>query len=94
MIKIVAKYRLKPGVREEYLELAKELVEETRKEAGCLTYDLYEDITEPLILAMLEEWKDEEAIDAHMESEHMKRIIPSLRALRESTEMNLYREIF
>ena len=94
MIKIVAKYRLKPGVREEYLELAKELVEETRKEAGCLTYALYEDIKEPLILAMLEEWKDEEAIDAHMESEHMKRIIPSLRALRESTEMNLYREIF
>lgn len=93
MIRIVAKYRLKPGVREEYLELAKELVEETRKEAGCLAYALYEDIKEPLVLAMLEEWKDEEAIDAHMESEHMKRIIPSLRALRESTEMNLYREI-
>lgn len=93
MIKVVAKYRLKPEVREEYLELAKELVEETRKEPGCMKYVLYEDIKEPLVLAMIEEWKDEEAIDAHLESEHMKRIIPALRALRESTEMNLYREI-
>ena len=93
MIKVVAKYRLKPGVREAYLELAKELIEETRNEAGCRSYALYEDIKEPLVLAMIEEWTDEEAINAHMESGHMKRIIPSLRALRESTEMNLYREI-
>lgn len=93
MIKVVAKYRLKPGVREEYLEIARELAEETKKEEGCIQYVLYEDIKEPAILTMIEEWTDEEAINAHMESAHMKRIIPELRALRESTEINLYRQI-
>jgi hypothetical protein len=32
-------------------------------------------------------------IVAHNNSDHMKRIIPELKKLRESTEINLYREI-
>lgn len=93
MIKIVAKYKLEPDVKEEYLRLAKELINETRREEGCLHYSIYEEITDPSILAMLEVWKDEDAIISHNNSEHMKRIIPELEKLRESTEINLYREI-
>ncbi|KZL89184.1 putative quinol monooxygenase [Clostridium magnum] len=93
MIQIVAKYKLKPGVKEEYLRLSKELIDETRKEEGCIHYSIYEEINDSSILAMLEEWKDEDAIVSHNNSDHMKRIIPELKKLRESTEINLYREI-
>ena len=65
MIKVVAKYKLKPGTKDEYLRLARELVLETVQEKGCLYYSIHEDFEDPLILAMLEEWVDKESLDQH-----------------------------
>lgn len=94
MIKVVCKAKLKPGVKvEEYFLLAREVVSETRKEKGCITYTLHQDINDPTILTMLEEWVDEEALNQHNKSEHVMKIVPELRKLRESTEINLYREV-
>lgn len=94
MIRVVAKGKLKPGVKiEEYLKLAKELVAETNKEKGCISYVLHEDINDPSIFTNIEEWVDEEAINQHNSSEHVLKIVPKLRELRESTEINLYREV-
>lgn len=93
MIKIVFKGKLKPGVKEEYLKLITELVTETRKEEGCISYTLYEDINDPLILTIIEGWKDEEAINIHNNSAHFLKIVPQLRNLREYGEMNLYKEV-
>ena len=94
MIKVVCKAKLKPGVKvEEYLIIAREAVSETRKEKGCIMYTLHEDINDPTILTTLEEWVDEEAINQHNKSEHILKIVPELRKLRESTEINIYREV-
>ncbi|MDQ1003014.1 quinol monooxygenase YgiN [Neobacillus niacini] len=94
MIKVVAKAKLKPGVTvEEYLLQARELVAETRKEEGCITYALHQDINDPSIVTMLEEWVDEEALNQHNLGDHVKRIVPGLREMRESTEINIYREV-
>jgi quinol monooxygenase YgiN len=94
MIRIVAKGKLKPDVKvEDYLKLARELVTETNKEKGCISYLLHEDINDPSIVTMIEKWVDEEAIKQHNSSEHVLKIVPELRKLRESTEINLYREI-
>jgi quinol monooxygenase YgiN len=94
MIRVVAKGKLKPGVNvEEYLKLAKELVVETNKEEGCISYVLHEDINDPSIFTNIEEWVDEEAINQHNKSEHVGKLVPELRKLRESTEINQYREV-
>jgi quinol monooxygenase YgiN len=94
MIKVVAKATLKQGVNpEDYLVKASELVAETRKEEGCITYALHQDINDPSIVTMLEEWVDEEALNQHNQTNHVKRIVPGLRELRESTEINIYREV-
>ncbi|EKN62639.1 antibiotic biosynthesis monooxygenase [Neobacillus bataviensis LMG 21833] len=94
MIKVVCKAKLKQGVTvEEYLKIAREVISETRKEKGCITYTIHEDIHDPTILTMLEEWVNEEAINQHNQSEHVLKIVPELRKLRESTEINLYREV-
>ena len=94
MIRVVAKGKLKPGVKvEDYVKLAKELVIETNKETGCISYVLHEDINDPSIFTNIEEWVDEEAINEHNRSEHVARIVPGLRELRESTEINVYREV-
>ena len=94
MIKVVCKAKLKPGVKvEEYLIIAREVVSETRKEKGCIMYTLYEDINDPTILTTLEEWGDEEAINQHNKNEHVWKFVQELRKLRESTEINIYREV-
>ena len=94
MIRVVCKAKLKQGVqKEDYLVLAQEVVAETRKEEGCIMYTLHEDINDPSILTTIEEWVDEEAINLHNTSEHIGKLVPGLRKLRESTEINVYREV-
>ncbi|QCJ42159.1 antibiotic biosynthesis monooxygenase [Bacillus sp. S3] len=94
MIRVVCKGKLKPGVKvEEYLSLAREVVVETRKEKGCIMYTYHQDINDPSILTTMEEWEDEGAIQKHNKSEHVLKIVPELRKLRESTEINYYREV-
>jgi quinol monooxygenase YgiN len=94
MIKVVAKGKLKTSVKlEEYLVLARELVAESRKEKGCIAYALHQEINDPTIVTMLEEWVDEEALKQHGTSEHVERIVPELRKLREGIEVNIYKEV-
>ena len=94
MLRVVAKGKLKPDVKkEEYLQIARELVIETNKEEGCISYVIHEDIKDPTIVTMIEEWVDEEAINLHNSSDHVRSIVPELRKLRESTEINLYQEV-
>jgi quinol monooxygenase YgiN len=94
MIRVVAKGKLKPDVKlDDYLKIARELVTETNKEKGCISYVLHVDINDSSIVTMIEKWVDEEAIEQHNSSEHVRKIVPELRKLRESTEINLYREI-
>lgn len=93
MIKIVARSIVKEENREAFMVEALKLVEETRKEEGCISYALHEDINNPTVFCCLESWTNQEAINGHNESEHVKTIVPRLRKLRESVEINLYREL-
>ena len=51
--------------------------------AGCLAYDLFQDLSCETTLAFLESWEDQAHLDAHMQSEHFKRIAPLLDGLKE-----------
>jgi len=94
VIRVVCKAKLKQDVNiEEYLNIAREAVAETRKENGCIMYTLHQDIDDPSILTTIEEWVDEEAIDQHNKNERVWKWVQELRKLRESTEINHYREV-
>ena len=69
MIKITAKSIVKAGAREEFIATARELVENSRAEAGNVSYHLSEDIDDPNILTFIEEWKDQAAVDVHADSD-------------------------
>ena len=94
MIKITAKSIVKSGAKEEFIATARELVEKSRAEAGNISYHLDEDMDDPDILTVIEEWKDQAAVDVHADSEHVQRIIPLLSDLaEEAIEISLYREV-
>ena len=45
-VHLTATFKVKPGSEGKVLELLKEAQSETRKEKGCLKYDLIQDLTE------------------------------------------------
>ena len=94
MIKIIAKFSVKPEEVAEFITCIKPLIEGSNQEEGCISYALHQDIHTPHILTMIEEWKDQEAIDLHNQTEHFTTIVPQLSArLTQPTEVNLYKEL-
>lgn len=48
------------------------LAEASRKEDGCVSYDLYESTSAQGTFVVVEVWQDQHALDAHMKSDHMR----------------------
>ncbi len=94
MIIIVAKSIIKEEKIEEYITMAKELINESKKEKGCKFYKLHKDIENKNILTFIEGWENKEAINNHNETVHFKIIVPKLKELQEKdSEVNLYKVI-
>lgn len=70
MLLVTAKITAKTGQRNRIIENAKNLVESTRKEPGCISYDLYSSTEDENILLVLEKWENQEALDIHLETDH------------------------
>jgi quinol monooxygenase YgiN len=91
MIRIVAKYTVKAETVDQFKSIVVDLATETRKETGCVSYQLYQDIKDNNILAFIEEWQDREALSNHMNSKHFKDAAPKLGQLKEKdVEVNIY----
>ncbi len=48
------------------------LIEPTRKEQGCLQYDLHQDNENPAIFMFYENWENRELWQIHMNNENLK----------------------
>lgn len=95
MIKVVAKNIIKKDNLEDYIKIAKTLVQETNeKDEGCLHYELYQDFSNPQILTFIEEWRDHDALKRHMEAPHFKELVPKLGAFADGPEdVHLYQKL-
>lgn len=81
MVCVVAKFLLKDGMYDKALEVVTPLVEETRKEAGCVQYDFAKSNAEKNVVVMLEAWESQNALDVHSQTEHFTKYVPQLSAL-------------
>ena len=83
MVKIIAEFFVKPESAGEAVNLAKELVAETKKESGCIAYNLFSDETNDAHIVIIEEWASQEILDIHSASSHFVRLVPAIAALCE-----------
>ncbi len=67
----------------QFLRLAGELVEETRKEPGNASYQLIKSREFGNIYAFLEQWPDQESLNIHLESAHFKKLIGEISKVTE-----------
>lgn len=72
MIVLQATIPVASDSREEMIEAATELAEQSRAEEGTIDYRFTADIEEPNVFRVFEQYEDEAAMNAHMESEHFE----------------------
>ena len=73
MILVTGTYRLPVEVLEAALEPMRRVVSASRAEPGCLGYAYAQDVTDPGLFHVVENWVDRAALDAHFAQPHMKR---------------------
>ena len=94
MIKVIARSIAHPEHLDEIITLSKQLVEASLLESGCVDYGLYQDLSDPNILTMIETWTDENALEIHKTSGHVRAIVPKLNAMRkEKSIVQIYRPL-
>lgn len=96
MIKVVAKNYVKSDSIDAFIEIAKKLVEETnKKDEGCIRYEMFQDVTDPKIITVIEEWENNDALQKHMSAKHFTELIPQLGAFSEKPgDINIYNKLF
>ena len=73
MIVIAGYIQMDPDKREPAEVAAREMMEATRREPGCISYTMSADLSDRGRFYIFEEWKDGAALDAHFAAPHMAR---------------------
>lgn len=71
MLVVAGHIAIDPSHREEAIAAAVRMMEETAKEAGCLSYVFSADLRDPGRFRIFEEWESAEALEAHFAAPHM-----------------------
>ena len=77
-LRVVARIKAKPEWVDEVRELLCGLVKPTRKESGCISYELLQNRNDPTDFTFVEEWASHAALESHAASDHLKAIGPKL----------------
>ena len=93
MIKIVSKNLIREDKVDEFKSLMKELVEKSSAEEGNIHYSLNVSRDNPRMIAFIEFWRDQEAIDKHNATEHFQRLVPMMRDMREDSVLDIFTEV-
>jgi quinol monooxygenase YgiN len=72
-IVLLVRYTTKSGMRGKFVEavMASGILDQIRKEKGCVSYNYYEDVEDPDKLLLVEEWESEEDQQKHLQMPHM-----------------------
>ena len=70
-IRVIARVVANPDSLDQVRSILTNLVEPTRKESGCLSYELLENRTNQTDFTFVEEWASDAAIDAHLTTNHI-----------------------
>lgn len=83
MITITAKFCVLSGCVEKFEKCAVDVVRETRKEKGNLSYKIYRDRKDSTKFTFIEEWLNDTAIEQHNCSKHFNKFLEDIKPLTE-----------
>lgn len=68
VVHVVARLVPRPGQAEALAAIIRAILPEVRGEPGCVAYVAHESCATPGVIAMVETWADQAALDAHAEA--------------------------
>ena len=75
---LIIALKVKEGEDKKLEEAFAKAVKATRKEKGCITYDLSRDTGDASRYLVYERWKSVDALKMHLETEHIKALLAAL----------------
>ncbi len=93
-LKIIATILIKDEFRNELMEVFKTVVDATRREPGCISYKLNQDVKDSNKYIILEEWKDQQAIDSHNASDHFQTFAKAIQGKIDNLTIDVVKEIY
>ena len=81
IVTVVATFEARTGKEAELRAALTSLVGPTRKEAGCLNYDLHQSPEQAGKFMFHENWTSKALLDAHLQSPHLKALVDRLDGL-------------
>ena len=93
-VKVVVTMKIKEEKQELFLAAFRKMADETRKEKGCIYYDLHKDTKDSLTYILLESWATQEDLDTHGKTEHMKIYKEESADTSESSSINFVKKVY
>ncbi len=75
---MIAQFRPKPDRIDDFLTLLEEVQAASRADDGCEHYGYYREIADDLRFVAVEEWRDMSALEAHLATPHVARLVAAL----------------
>jgi len=77
-LRVVAILLAKPDKVDELRTLLAGLLQPTRAEPGCISYEMLENKENEAEFTFVEEWEDDAALDGHFATDHIKHALGEL----------------
>ena len=84
-IVLFARLKVKKDAVEQAKQAALAIIEDSRREKGCVNYDFHQAIDDETVFMWHETWKNKAAIDAHGASKHFNIFSGQIKDLVEET---------
>jgi quinol monooxygenase YgiN len=81
MIVVTGRVQTAAALRAELLQVAQTMCAASRTDAGCIGYRCYEDTEQPDHFVFVEEWADEESLQAHFRQRHTTEFMGKMASL-------------
>jgi quinol monooxygenase YgiN len=78
---LVVIVKVKEGEEKTLLNAARPCIASTRKEKGCLHYELLHDLENPQQFIFHERWKSVQALSDHFLTEHFKKLVGNMASI-------------
>ena len=78
MIIVHGSFPIKAEVREDALDLMRQMAIASKAEEGCISYEFYVGLLDPNQIFLFQEWESADALQGHFETEHMEQFLHHL----------------
>jgi quinol monooxygenase YgiN len=82
---VIGSARALPGRRADLVSAARAVATQTRGDQGCESYGFYADLADQDVIVSVEIWRDQAALDAHMQHPHTQEFLATAGSLVDGT---------